>query len=468
MNPEGSGLASRLSRILSIWVGGIWIVGSIAVAWFVNNSIASGFDATLAISAHRLIDLVAFDKKDSNETGIPWIIGKKTAIAKLEEQISSIRNVKPSSGGNEQVNHLVYQAFDTSGRLIIRSEGAPEKALITDLKPGYTDVPPWRTYVIHDTAKSMYIVTAAMLSNRADLQRETLLWLLLPLLILLPLMGLAVYALTRRELQVVGQIATEISARGGGNLTPIAVVGASSEMNAIAVGTNQLLLRLEDALHAERALAANAAHELRTPLASARLLLSTVQSFPMVDEAKDALAQLAGSLDTLSKRAEKLLQLSRAEAAATLSQDEVDLAVLVMMVTQEFWSNPHVQSRLKIDLPEDQAVIAKGNFDTLAIALRNMIENALKYAPTGFIYVSIANPATLIVRDEGLGVAENDLSKLRHRHVRLTSNQAGYGLGLSIIRTIAEKNGGHLELRSPPVGFEHGFEAVLRLQPKAI
>jgi two-component system, OmpR family, sensor kinase len=468
MNPLGSGLASRLSRVLSIWVGGIWIIGSLVVAWFVNAAIASGYDASLAISAHRLIDLVVLDNKDNELSSIPRIVSKSTSVVKHDGQsLANNLDVKPASGANVPGNQLVYQVFDASGRLKIRSEGAPEKALLTDLKPGYADVPPWRTYVIHNTAKSMYIVTADTLANKADLQRETLLWLLLPLLVLLPLMGLAVYKLTRRELHVVEQLAEEIAARGGGNLTPISLSGAPSEMNTIAVGANQLLLRLEDALHAERALAANAAHELRTPLASARLSLSTAQSFPMVNEAKEALLQLAGSLDTLNKRAEKLLQLSRAEAAATLSQDDVDLAVLALMVIQEFWYHPNVQSRLKLQLPEDAAVMGKGNFDTLAIALRNLIENALKYAPAGNIYVSVSSPATITVRDEGEGVADKDLSKLRHRHVRLTTNQAGYGLGLSIVRTIAEKNSGQLELRSPPVGYPHGFEAVLRLQPSA-
>jgi two-component system, OmpR family, sensor kinase len=468
MNPIGSGLASRLSRVLSIWVGSIWIVGSVAVAWFVNAAISSGFDASLAISAHRLIDLAVLDNKEAEGVSLPRAISKSTAVAKHEAQTPSSLDVRRSKAVNVPVNQLVYQAFDASGRLTIRSEGAPEKALLTDLKPGYADAPPWRIYAIHNTAKSMYIVTADTLANRADLQRETLLWLLLPLLVLLPLMGLVVYKLTRRELHVVEQLAEEIAARGGGNLNPISISSASSEMNTIAIGTNQLLLRLDDALHAERSLAANAAHELRTPLASARLSLSTAQSFPMVNEAKDALTQLASSLETLSKRAEKLLQLSRAEAAATLSQDDVDLAVLALMVTQEFWHNPNVQTRLKLELPEDNAVMVQGNFDTLAIGLRNLIENALKYAPEGNIHVTVSSPASIAVRDEGEGVAESDLSKLRHRHVRLTKNQTGYGLGLSIVRTIAEKNHGHLELRSPPMGYPHGFEAVLRLEPKTV
>jgi two-component system, OmpR family, sensor kinase len=348
MNPFGCGLAYRLSRRISIWVGLVWVVSVFAVAWFYNSP------------------LTLYASKDSP------------------------------------------------------------------------------TFPPHHHDVSFY-------------------WVLLPMVFILPALAWIIFRIANRELAAVEHIAEQIETRGGSNLTPIKVCGASVEMNKIAVGTNRLLSKLDEALHAERALAANAAHELRTPLAAAKLSLSTAQSFPMSQESKDALEQLTGSLNTLSIRAEKLLQLSRAEAAATLSQDDVDLSVLALRVTQEFLVNPATQSRLKLELPEDQAVIARGNFDTIAIALRNLIENAFKYAANGVIHVSVISPATLLVRDEGLGVPEADLSKLRTRHVRLSPDQTGYGLGLSIVRTIAEKNNGSLVLRSPPLGFAQGFEAVLRL-----
>jgi two-component system, OmpR family, sensor kinase len=287
-------------------------------------------------------------------------------------------------------------------------------------------------------------------------------WLLLPMLIIWPLLAALVYRVAHDELNAVEHIGNEILARNGSNLTPIELLCPSLEMNKIAIGVNHLLARLDDALHSERALAANAAHELRTPLAAAKLSLSTAKSYEMADEAKEALVELTNSLDILGKRAEKLLQLSRAEASSTLSQDRVDLAVLSLMVTQEFMNNPHAQSRLKLELPQDQAVMALGNFDAIAIALRNLIENALKYAPESLVHVKVESPASISVRDEGAGVAAADMGKLRLRHVRLSSNQAGYGLGLSIVRTIVEKNGGHLELHSPPDGHPAGFEAILK------
>ena len=222
-----------------------------------------------------------------------------------------------------------------------------------------------------------------------------------------------------------------------------------------------MLLRLDEALNTERALAANAAHELRTPLAAARLSLSTAQTYPMSHEAREATIQVALGLEMLSKRAEKLLQLSRAEAAATLTQEGVDLGALSSAVVQEFWQLEDASSRLKLQLPDDAAVVTLGDFDSLGIVLRNLIENALKYAPDSDIYVTTSNPASITVRDEGAGVTAEDLAKLRERHFQLDSNQTGYGLGMSIIRMIMEKHGGQLELRSPPAGYAHGFEAVL-------
>jgi two-component system OmpR family sensor kinase len=448
--PLVKGLVSRLSRILTHWVVGVTVVTATLLAWYVNKEILKGVYLTQAVTAHHLLDFVAHTSEKSS--------GKDVADAV---------EVFEGSRAEDDKGYIVYQILDASGGVLLRSKGAPHEPLVEKLEPGMSVSHAWRSYVAQSEDKKMTVVIAHSLEYARAVHYKTIFWLLLPLCTILPLLVFMVRYLTNKELDVIQRISSEISMRSGGNLTAIAVPGSSPELDAIVVNTNHLLLRLDEALHAERALAANAAHELRTPLASARLLLSTAQSFAVSDEAKDTLVLLAGSLDLLGQRAEKLLQLSRAEAAATLSQDEVDLAVLTLMVLQEFWHNPSVHSRLKLELPSDEAVMVMGNFDTLAIALRNMIENALKYATNSFVYVSVASPAVLTVRDEGPGVDPQDLNKLRQRHVRLSSDQTGYGLGLSITRTIAEKNNGRLELRSPPTGLLRGFEAVLYLQVKA-
>jgi two-component system, OmpR family, sensor kinase len=236
-------------------------------------------------------------------------------------------------------------------------------------------------------------------------------------------------------------------------------------MGTISDSTNHLLARLDDALKTERALAANAAHELRTPLASARMSLRTAQTYPMSEAAREACERLAVNLETLGKRAEKLLQLSRAEAGATFTQEQVDLGVLARAVVDEFTQTANVVARIKLSVPEGEAVVALGDLDSLAIALRNLIENSLKCGAQSDVLVQVCRPACISVRDAGPGVSPQDLLRLHQQRVRLTANLPGFGLGLSIVRTIMEKHGGQLTLHSPPNGQTQGFEAVLTLTP---
>src|SRR6185295_4378041 len=228
---------------------------------------------------------------------------------------------------------------------------------------------------------------------------------------------------------------------------------------------NRLLGRLERALDTERSLAANAAHELRTPLAAVRLRLQTA-----LDQGLSR-AEVQGALDALATfghRADKLLQLSRAESSDALARQSVDLVQLAATVAQEFWSSEPAQRRLDLEIAEDDGIVpARGDVDSLAIALRNLVENALRYSGDARVAIEVVAPCVLVVRDEGPGVPASTLETLRHRHVRHTADAAGYGLGLSIVGTIVDKHGGTLELSSPPPGRDHGFEARLTLQPAA-
>ena len=94
----------------------------------------------------------------------------------------------------------------------------------------------------------------------------------------------------------------------------------------------------------------------------------------------------------------------------------------------------------------------RGDLDSIAIALRNLVENALRYSGEARVEVAVVAPCTLVVRDEGPGVPPAMLETLRRRHVRHTADATGYGLGLSIVGTIVEKHGRTLALSSPPRG----------------
>ena len=131
------------------------------------------------------------------------------------------------------------------------------------------------------------------------------------------------------------------------------------------------------------------------------------------------------------------------------------------------WADPVTLDRLQLVLPENEDALALGDFDALAIALRNLIENALRHGGSGRITVTVEAPATVRVTDDGPGVTPQQLELLRHRHVRYLQDTSGYGLGMSIVNTLMERQRGELILTSPPPGQPHGFQASLRLLPCA-
>jgi two-component system OmpR family sensor kinase len=209
-------------------------------------------------------------------------------------------------------------------------------------------------------------------------------------------------------------------------------------------------------------------------LATLRLRLGDLQDHPLQPDTRAELHLALASLDHLSRRTEKLLQLSRAESSATLTRTPVHLATLAVAVIQDFWSNPDLAQRLQLDLPgdPDDASLpdawALGDADAMAIALRNLIENAIRYAPSGPIILRIDPPARLTLTDHGPGMTSDQLGDLTRRHQRGDGHHLatpGFGLGLSIVSTIAHRMDGQLTLQSPPPGHTSGLQAVLTLTP---
>jgi two-component system OmpR family sensor kinase len=358
---------------------------------------------------------------------------------------------------------LVYQIADAQGNVLLRSRQAPAQVLAAPLAPGFHDTKEWRLHVVRHPRQALFFLLADPLSERNHEWRETLLVLLVAAVIALAALAWALPGVATRELKVLERLQRQIGERGGGDLRPLALAGLPAELQAVGEDVNLLLERLDQALDVERALAANAAHELRTPLATARLRLQTALEHGLhradVQAAVDA-------LQTLSHRTEKLLQLSRAESSAPLARHPVDLARLATTVAQEFWQEERAADRLDLTTAgEAGAPMALGDFDALAIALRNLVENALNYAPRSPVEIVVGPGPVLAVRDHGPGVGPDRLQTLQQRHVRQSADRAGYGLGLSIVATIAHKHDARLTLTSPLEGRSSGFEARLVLQP---
>ena len=439
-------LAGRLTRTLIVWVGGVWLLCALAVAWYVDREINHNFDNELVEVSHRLFDL-ALNELDKAAPGAP-------------RPLTAQPSLFPSDAA-------IYRVADAGEHTLLRSTKAASVPFDVPLAPGFANAARWRIYTVRHPTRALYLQVADPLKARRAALNRTLLGLIIPLCAVLPLLALVLRRVARSELRGLQALAAEIEQRSGADLRPIRLPGLPSELRSVGDHVNRLLERLAQSLDVERALAANAAHELRTPLAAARLRLQAAleREAPRREEVLAAIE----ALETLGHRAEKLLQLSRAESGASLTRERIDLVQLAGMVAQEFWQDAQASQRLTLKVPDyeppDSApLVTLGDIDSLAIALRNLVENALRYS-AGRVSIEVLPPCALCVRDSGPGISAEQLRALQQRHARHSQDHVGYGLGLSIVSTIVEKLGARLELRSPPPGAATGLEARIVLEP---
>jgi two-component system OmpR family sensor kinase len=438
-------LAGRLTRTLIVWVGGVWLLCVLAVVWYVDREINHNFDNELVEVSHRMFDMAVQE------------LGK---LQHGSDSVPAAPLIAPKQLFSEDA--VMYQIVDIHEHALLRSAEAPVDAFDVPLAAGFANNQTWRIYTVRHPTLGLYFQVADPLDERRRALNRTLFGLIIPLGAVLPLLALVLRNVARTELRVLQQLAGEIEKRSGADLRPITLPGLPQELRSVSENVNRLLDRLSQSLDVERALAANAAHELRTPLAAARLRLQTALEH---DLRRDDVQAALDALQMLSHRAEKLLQLSRAESGASLARTRVDLVQLAGTVAQEFWQDREINERLVLKVPDSAAPIALGDVDALAIALRNLVENALHYGGEGRVVLEVAAPCTLVVRDAGPGVNAEQLQTLQQRHVRHGSDRTGYGLGLSIVTTIVEKQNARLELASPPAGAARGFEARIVLRP---
>lgn len=445
MTTRAEHLADRLARALILSVGGVWLACVVAVTWYVDREINRNFDNEQIESAHRMIDIAVHDLDQEQKRGEALAYPLLARQPVIDE------------------NPVVFQLVNGGHGLLMRSAQAPDREFPVPDAGGFFETGPWRVYTVVHPVRPVRLHLADPISERRDARNHTLLGLAVPLVATMPLLAWLLRRVARRELRVLHDMEAEIAERGGADLAPIGLDGMPLELQSLGEHVNRLLGRLDTALDAERALAANAAHELRTPLAAARLQLQTALD---TDLSRGAIEAALVSLETLRHRAEKLLQLSRAESSGTLASVPVDLAALAATVVDEFAGlRAGSRARLTLDIdPAARGTPCRGDLDSLAIALRNLIENALRHAATE-VHVALEPPCCLVVRDDGAGVAPERLRRLAERHVRESADVAGYGLGLSIARSIVDRQGGRLGLVSPPTGRATGFEARMECAP---
>src|SRR5690606_6026905 len=227
--------------------------------------------------------------------------------------------------------------------------------------------------------------------------------LLLPLLVVVPLAFAAIWLALRAGLAPLQRWRERLAARGARDLSPVSAGDLPSELAPIAATLDDVLCRLSAAFEAERSFAANAAHELRTPLAGAIAQAQRLQAETADPAARMRAAAMEAALKRLLRVSERLMQLARAEGARLRRDSAADLCPVVRILVEEQGRDAG-DERIRLRLPE-AAVLSDLDPDALAIILRNLIDNALRHGdPAKPVDVTLTSEGILRVSNDGLPI----------------------------------------------------------------
>lgn len=292
---------------------------------------------------------------------------------------------------------------------------APWPALAED---GFHDAPGWR--ILRASAEGVVIEAA----HATDWRREEMLEAASAFLVLaLPLILMLIWGLRQTVAEAtapVARLAGAVAARGPDDLSPTGAQGLPQEVQPLADALDAYLARIDALRRSEREFIANAAHELRTPLAAMRnrLALSTDTDAPVT----------IATIDALTRRVERLLQLSRLESGLGLGRGPADLVRILWLLLADVALR--ARQPLRFDDADLESLMVAADPDALAILLRNLIENALDHG-TGPVQIKLTQAGTLTIENP----ADHPiLPETRHSPGPASP---GTGLGLSIVRDLA-------------------------------
>lgn len=403
------------------------------------------FDAQLAQHARILVRLLG--QPAASDT--PLVIEKNPGRGE-------------AGAGHKYESKIAFQVVRPPARLLARSEHMPD-APMAPLLPGFHDVTlgerHWRVFVLYDVPSGLWYFSAERYDIRQELISKIALQSVLPILVGAPLSLWLVWLLINRGLAPLRLIAGELNRRRLDDLQPLSVAQPNpAELDAIVGSINRLFERLASAIERERRFAADAAHELKTPIAAARLQIENGLAQAPGDT---ALLKLMAQVMHLQRIVEQLLTLSRLEPGRdTPPAEAVDLQALATRAVEELLETAAARRQdLGLEVAQNSAI--RGYPTALGILLRNLVHNAIHYTPEGgHITVRVDRSgkfAVLEVIDNGPGIPAPMKERAFDRFYRLggdshASGQAGSGLGLAIAREIVRTHGGAISLRDNPAG----------------
>lgn len=355
---------------------------------------------------------------------------------------------------------VAFQVWERGRKLRVHSVSAPRTRLAESdrgLSDSTVEGERWRVFSAWSANGRALVQVGERLDVRDAVSRQMALDLLLPLIVALPLLGIALALVVGRALKPLQALADAVAAREPRRLEPVSSAGVPREVLPLVDRLNALFERIAALVEKERAFTADAAHELRTPLAGIRAQAQVASDSADTAERRHALAQVMAGCDRAARLAEQLLTLARLDDDSTRRRfAPCALDAVARAVLAELAQAAHSRG-VALELHGDAPVRVVGDEGLLHVLVRNLVDNGLRYGSAGGVVrvdiVSTAAGARLRVVDLGPGIPASERARVLDRfHRVLGSAESGAGLGLSIVARIAALHGATLELGEGPAG----------------
>lgn len=374
---------------------------------------------------------------------------------------------------HKYAHRVAYQVFDED-RLVMHSPNIGHTPMARHTQ-GYVtltlaDGKSWRVFAAPGRDSDVQIYVAERVDSREEILQAVLLGFLPPLTIALPLLLIGLWWNVRSGLQPLQRLRQVLLKRDTQTLTPVSLPVTPQEVQPLLDALNDLLQRLALRMEAERRFTADAAHELRTPIAAIRAQAQVALSSVTNDEVRQlALQDTLVGCDRASRVVEQLLTLARMEAPQDMVSEPFRLDQLAQQILADL--TPEALKRNQtLELLAPEPLLVNGQSTLWLILLRNLLDNALRYSPNGATVRIKAHrlendQMEVTVQDNGPGLSPEDLSRLGERFFRVLGTSAtGSGLGWSIVRHIATLQQIDIQIsKSAELG---GLEVNLRFQAR--
>jgi two-component system sensor histidine kinase QseC len=444
-----------LTLIIGLMLTGIAVI-SVLNLHDSNHEIAEVYDAQLAQNARLLQGVMRMPLASKQHAELYQAFNQALGAA------------EPKVDGHPYETKIAFQVWNRKGEVLVHTASAPSFTAPPST-PGFSDVVDlnnrqWRAFLLEDKQNELRIWVGERDDVRADLVDRIVSHTLWPNILGSLVLAAMVWVAIGWGLKPLADMAQTLRARHSGSLEPLHLTPLPSELEPMQAALNRMLAQIQEVLGRERRFIADAAHEMRTPLAILRVHAQNLMEARTEDERRESLAFLIAGVDRTSRLVNQLLTMARLEPQAqTPALKAIDLTESVRdsLVELTPWLlSKHLELAFEAS---DRPCKVFADAAAIDIALNNLITNAANFSPEhGVITVQLSQADgfyALSVLDQGPGIDEADHARVFERFYS-RGNTHGAGLGLTIVNTIAHRLGGRITLANRAEG---GLRATLTI-----